>query len=273
METRLTVDPVRYARMTTDELRAAFLIETLFTPGQIDLLYCEVERAVVGSAVPTGNAALALTPPPELRAEFFCQRRELGVLNIGGPGTVTVDGKPFAMANRDCLYIGRGTRTVEFSGPGAAFYLVSYPAHTSYPVVLARQADAEPAKLGSVAECNQRTIYKYIHPAGVKSCQLVMGYTQLETGSVWNTMPPHTHPRRSEVYLYFDVADTARVFHIMGAPQETRHLVVANRQAILSPMWSVHCACATQAYAFCWAMGGENQEFADMDPAPLATLK
>lgn len=272
MQTRLTVDPVRYARMTTDELRAAFLVDSLFAPGRVELLYCEVERAVVGSVVPT-TAPLALPAPSELRAEFFCQRRELGVLNIGGPGTVTVDGKEWNMANRDCLYVGRGARAVEFTGAGAAFYLISYPAHTTYPTTLAKQSDAEPARLGSETECNKRTIYKYIHPAGVKSCQLVMGYTQLEPGSVWNTMPPHTHPRRSEVYVYFDVADTARVFHIMGAPQETRHVVVANRQAVISPIWSVHCACATSNYAFCWAMGGENQDFADMDPAPLSQLK
>ncbi len=272
MQTRLTVDPVRYARMTTDELRAAFLVDTLFAPGRVELLYCEVERAVVGSAVPS-EAPLALPSPAELRADFFCQRRELGILNIGSPGTVTVDGNPFPMANRDCLYVGRGARDVRFEGNGAAFYLISYPAHTTYPTTLVRQRDAEPARLGSDAEANKRTIYKYIHPGGVKSCQLVMGYTQLEAGSVWNTMPPHTHPRRSEVYLYFDVSDNARVFHIMGAPQETRHLVVANRQAVISPLWSVHCACGTSNYAFCWAMGGENQEFADMDPAPLAALK
>ena len=272
MQTRLTVDPVRYARMTTDELRATFLVETLFAPGKIELVYSDVDRAVVGSAVPAG-APLALSAPPELRAAFFCERRELGVLNVGGPGSVTVDGNNFPMSNRDCLYVGRGARSVEFAGNGAAFYLISYPAHAVYPTTHARQSDAEPSCLGAPTECNRRTIYKYIHPAGIKSCQLVMGYTQLEPGSVWNTMPPHTHPRRSEVYLYFDVADTARVFHIMGAPQETRHVVVANRQAVISPMWSVHCACATANYAFCWAMGGENQDFADMDPAPLSQLK
>ena len=269
-------DPVRYATMTAAELREAFLLGELFAAGKVRLAYCDVDRSVVGSAVPAGEA-LPLPCPDGLRAEYLCERRELGILNIGGPGSVTVDGQTFETERLDCLYVGRGSREVTFAsrdaGEPARYYLLSYPAHTNYPTTLARKADADATKLGSVETANGRTLYKYIHPAGIKSCQLVMGFTQMDVGSVWNTMPPHTHLRRSEVYLYFDLDPQARVFHMMGPATETRHLVVANEQAVVSPSWSIHSGCGTSRYTFCWGMGGENQAFADMDALAIGDLK
>jgi 4-deoxy-L-threo-5-hexosulose-uronate ketol-isomerase len=276
METRYLADAVRYATMSTTELRESYLITSLFQPREIRLVYCEADRAVIGSAVPC-EAPLPLAAADELRAEYFCQRRELGVLNIGGAGTVRVDGATFAVAPLDGLYVGQGSREVVFASADvrrpAEFYLASYPAHAAFPTTLARRAEAAKVVLGTQAECNRRTIHKYIHPEGIKSCQLVMGFTALEEGSVWNTMPPHTHTRRSEIYLYFDVAPEARVFHLMGRPDETRHLVVADRQAVMSPAWSIHCATATRRYTFCWVMGGENQTFDDMDGVKVGELR
>jgi 4-deoxy-L-threo-5-hexosulose-uronate ketol-isomerase len=276
METRYLADGVRYATMTAAELRDTFLIPSLFAPGETQLVYCEADRAVIGSAVPLAQP-LTLSAADELRAAYFCQRRELGILNIGGAGTVRVDGTTVALASLDGLYVGRGSREVALTSDDprqpAQFYLASYPAHAGYPTTAARRADCAKVQLGTQAECNRRTIHKYIHPEGIKSCQLVMGFTVLEEGSVWNTMPPHTHTRRSEIYLYFDVASEARVFHFMGRPDETRHLVVADRQAVISPAWSIHCATATRRYTFCWAMGGENQTFDDMDGVKVGALR
>ncbi len=276
MDTRYLADGVRYTGMSAAELRDTFLITTLFAPGEVRLVYCEADRAVIGSAVPLGHP-VALSAADELRASFFCERRELGILNIGGAGTVRVDGATHALAGLDGLYVARGSREVTFASDDARqpaqFYLASYPAHAAFPTTVARRAGAAKVQLGSQAECNRRTIHKYIHPDGIKSCQLVMGFTVLEEGSVWNTMPPHTHTRRSEVYLYFDVAPEARVFHFMGRPDETRHLVVADRQVVISPAWSIHCATATRRYTFCWAMGGENQAFDDMDGVQVGALR
>ncbi len=276
MQVRYSPDPVRFCRMTTDEVRENFLIEHLFAPDAIELVYSDVDRAIAGSAVPVKDA-LKLTSADELRADFFCQRRELGVLNIGAAGTITVDGKAYAMANLDCLYIGRGSKEIVFesasSGNPAKFYLLSYPAHKEFPVAHVQIQQATPVQLGSVEECNRRTIYKCIHPQGVQSCQLVMGFTILDKGSVWNTMPPHTHERRMEVYLYFGMPDNARVFHMMGKPGETRHIVTANGQAIISPSWSIHSGVGTAAYTFCWGMGGENQAFDDMDHLTINDIR
>lgn len=276
MEIRYSPNPKDYQRLNTDELRAAFLIESLFAPGKLELVYTDADRAITGSAVPT-NAAIELSADAELRAAYFCERRELGVLNIGGEGTVEVDGKTFPMAKLDCLYVGRGSQKISFTSRNAndpaAFFLLSYPAHTAYPTTHAQKKDATPVELGTLADANRRTIYKYIHAGGIKSCQLVMGFTQLQEGSVWNTMPAHTHTRRSEIYLYFDLTPKQRVMHFMGTPQQTRHLIVGNRQAIISPSWSIHSGCGTGAYTFCWAMGGENQAFDDMDPAPVDELR
>jgi 4-deoxy-L-threo-5-hexosulose-uronate ketol-isomerase len=276
MQTYLMPDPARVQQMTTEELRQAFLLEQLFSPGRISLVYLDVDRAVIGSAIPTA-AALTLETDDALRSAFFAERRELGILNVGGKGTVAAADKTFEMDNLDCLYIGRGTRDISFrSADGAKpaqFYIVSYPAHQTYPTAAAKKSEAQALQLGSQTTCNQRTLYKYIHPAGIKSCQLVMGFTVLAPGNAWNSMPPHTHMRRSEVYLYFDMPPEARVFHFMGKPQETRHFVIADRQAVVSPSWSIHCGAGTAGYSFCWAMGGENQVFDDMDPAPVATLR
>jgi len=276
MDTRYLADGVRYGTMSAAELRDTFLVTSLFMPGEMRLVYCESDRAVIGSAAPLGQP-VALAAADELRAAFFCQRRELGILNIGGAGRVRVDAAEFALAPLDGLYVGRGSREVVFVSDDARqpaqFYLASYPAHAAFPTTVARRADSAKVQLGTQAECNRRTIHKYIHPEGIKSCQLVMGFTVLEDGSVWNTMPPHTHTRRSEIYLYFDVAPEARVFHFMGRPDETRHLVVADRQAVVSPAWSIHCATATRRYTFCWAMGGENQTFDDMDGVQVGALR
>ncbi len=275
METRYTADPERFPRMTTDELRKTFLVDSLFEPDRIPLVYSDIDRAIVGSAVPV-KQALPLACPPELRSEFFAERREVGILNVGGPGRVTVDGKTFPMNNRDGLYIGRGSRDVVFASDKpadpAAYYLLSYPAHREYPTARVRMGEAWSATLGSDAECNRRLLRRYIHPDGVPSCQLVMGFTELAEGSVWNTMPPHTHGRRMEVYLYFDVPEGQAVFHLMGPPHETRHLVVHNRQAVLSPSWSLHSGVGTRPYAFVWGMGGENQAFDDMDAVEVNRL-
>lgn len=276
MERRYLPDAVRYPRLNTGELRSGYLIENLFVPGIAKLVYTDVDRAVVGGIVPTSQK-LALETAKELASSFFAERREIGVINLAGNGSISVDGQTFALAKRDCLYIGRGSKQIEFSSANAQqpawFYLVSYPAHTAHPTRLVTPKDAEPVNLGTPKDANQRTIYKYIHLNGVKSCQLVMGFTELKEGSVWNTMPPHTHTRRTEVYLYFDVAPDAAVFHIMGSAEETRHLVVRSGEAVLSPPWSMHCGAGTRAYSFVWAMGGENQEFTDMDQIAVKELK
>lgn len=276
MDVRYGADSVRLSRMTTEEIRSTFLLDLLFTPGAIDLVYCDVDRAIVGSAVP-GKSALALAAADQLRAAYFAERREIGVLNVGEAGSVSVDGARFSLGHKDMLYIGRGSREIVFASEDtsapAAFYLLSYPAHMSYPTAPASRAGAAAARVGTVEGCNRRTINKTIHPDGIKSCQLVMGFTELEPGSVWNTMPPHTHERRMEVYLYFDMAPDARVFHFMGKPEETRHIVVANRQAVFSPSWSIHSGVGTGPYTFCWGMGGENQAFDDMDGLSIDELR
>ncbi len=268
--------PREAAVLDTDELRAAFLLDELFITGEVCLVYTDLDRAVVGSAIPT-TAALALGNDDALKADFFCQRRELGILNFGDAGTVTVDGTAHAIGKHDCLYIGRGSKEISFTSATAespaVFYLVSYPAHATYPTVKATRADANRVELGSNDECNERTIFQYVHENGIKSCQLVMGFTEFQPGSIWNTMPCHTHDRRSEVYCYFDVPAAHRVLHMMGQPQETRPLWVADRQVVLSPPWSIHTGCGTASYRFCWAMGGENQAFTDMDRVEIAELR
>ncbi|MEO0793880.1 MAG: 5-dehydro-4-deoxy-D-glucuronate isomerase [Verrucomicrobiota bacterium] len=276
MEIKYTIGQSEYRRMNTQELRETFMIESLFVEGQLNLLYCEVERSIVGAAIPS-EQPLVLEAGKELAADYFCQRRELGVLNIGAPGSITVDGETYSMDNLDGLYVGRGSKEISFASNDtqspARFYLVSYPAHAEYPTVHAKKADANALHLGSVEDSNKRTIYQYIHENGIKSCQLVMGFTSLEPGSVWNTMPCHTHERRTEVYMYFNLDENAKVFHFMGPGDETRHLAMSNEQAVISPMWSIHAGCGTTAYSFCWAMGGENQRFDDMDHIAIRDLK
>jgi 4-deoxy-L-threo-5-hexosulose-uronate ketol-isomerase len=275
MKTYLMADPVRYPRMTTEEIRETFLVNSLYAPGELRLAYIDLDRAVVGMAVPLTDL-MTLPADPDLRAAYFTERREIGALNIGGSGSIRVDGVIYELANLDCLYIGRGNVEISFESDNqenpAVFYLLSYPAHKAYPTQLIRNADANPTQVGSSETCNLRTIHKYIFLDGAKSCQLVMGVTHLASGSVWNTMPAHTHMRRSEIYMYFNVVDDARVFHMMGPADETRHIVMKNRDAVISPGWSIHAGVAMRAYSFCWGMGGENQDYADMDPVPLETL-
>jgi 4-deoxy-L-threo-5-hexosulose-uronate ketol-isomerase len=268
--------PRETARMTTAELREAFLVTDLWRPGEVTIRFVELDRVALGGAVPT-REPIALPNPPELAAEFFTERREVGVLNIGGPGTVRVDGTAYPLANRDGLYVGRGTREVLFASDDpnrvARFYLVSYPAHATHPTTRVAPGEVFTAELGSQEGANRRVLRRYFHPEGVPTAQLVMGVTTLEPGSVWNTMPPHTHARRTEVYLYFDIPADAVVFHMMGEPTETRDLVVRDGDVVLSPGWSIHAGVGTAAYTFCWAMGGENQAFGDMQGVEMGTLR
>ena len=276
MKTYLMADPVRYPTMTTGEIRETFLIDALYEPGALRLAYVDLDRAVVGMAAPLGSP-IALPADAALRAKYFTERRELGALNIAGSGLIHVDGKSHALENLDCLYIGRGAREIIFESTDpnspAVFYLLSYPAHASYPTALVRKDEANAIELGNVETCNHRTVCRYIYLDGAKSCQLVMGVTHLHPGSAWNTMPAHTHMRRSELYMYFNLGEEARVFHLMGPAEETRHIVMKDREVVVSPGWSIHAGMGTRAYSFCWGMGGENQDYADMDPTPLKSLR
>jgi 4-deoxy-L-threo-5-hexosulose-uronate ketol-isomerase len=275
MKTLFLADPNRFPRMTTRELRDSFLIDSHSHPGEMRLTYVDLDRAVVGFAAPA-EEPLPLKTTPELRANFFTERRELGALNIGGEGLVHVGNSTYPVDNLDLIYIGRDNPDVRFESKSkatpAVFYILSYPAHTAYPVTVVKKECAQPTEQGGAAQSNRRTIYKYIHAQGAKSCQLVMGVTHLHEGSTWNTMPAHRHMRRSEVYCYFDVAESARVFHFMGPPEETRHIVMSNREIVISPGWSIHAGAGTQAYKFCWGMGGENQDYADMDPVKIEEM-
>ena len=268
LDTRYAHHPEDVKGYDTEALRRHFLVEQIFVPGQLSLTYTHVDRVVFGGAVPT-TQALALEGGKAFGTANFLDRRELGVVNLGGKGEALVDGTVYALGNGDGLYVGMGNAAVSFTSADAQnpakFYLVSSPAHANYPTVRITRADANPKKLGAAETCNVRTIYQYVHPAVCKSCQLVMGVTVLEPGSVWNTYPPHTHERRMEVYLYFAMADATRIFHLHGQPAETRHIVVANEQAVISPSWSIHSGVATGPYSFVWAMAGENQTFDDMD--------
>jgi 4-deoxy-L-threo-5-hexosulose-uronate ketol-isomerase len=276
MQIRYATGQDQYQRMSTAELRAHFVVEQLFIPGGIELVYWETERTVLGGVCPLADA-IRLETAPALASDYFCQRRELGAFNLGGPGQIMVDGESFSLGHRDALYVGRGSREITFSSSEpenpARFYLISYPAHAALPTQLAPHEAARRVDLGEAATANRRTIFQYIHEEGVPSCQLVTGLTQLHPGSIWNTMPPHTHLRRSEVYFYFDLPENGAVFHFMGTGDETRHLVLRSGQAVLSPSWSVHAGAGTLAYAFVWAMGGENQAFTDMDGIPVGDLK
>ena len=260
--------------LSTEQLRERFLIGGMFQPGAVVAHYTDLDRMIAGAAVPT-TAPLGLPADRELGTSFFLQRREIGILNVGAAGRVHVGGTSHELGNLDCLYIGLGEKDVTFENGStgqAQFYFISTPAHAKYPTAVVRRADVRSDPIGDPAKANRRRINRLIHLDGLKSCQLVMGFTEFEPGSVWNTMPPHTHSRRTEIYLYFDLGDDV-VFHFMGEPKATRHLVVRDREAILSPAWSIHCGAGTGAYRFVWAMGGDNQVFADMDPAPIATLK
>ncbi len=276
MELRTACSPLDMKSYDTTRLRKEFLIDDLFKPDEVKMVYSHIDRIITGSAVPA-TKALTLDAGDELRAEYFLQRREIGIINIGGEGTVTVDGTVYTLRHRDGLYIGMGSREVKMESVDAAhpakFYFNSAPAHMTYPTVYIRPEDCIKVELGTMEESNHRTICKYILPGQVESCQLEMGMTTLMPGSVWNTMPCHTHDRRMEVYLYFDLPEDAVVFHYMGEPTETRHLVMRNEQAVISPSWSIHSASATRAYTFIWGMVGENQDFDDMDPVAMKDLR
>ena len=276
MDVRYSTDPEGFQVMKTGELRTAYLIDNLFVPDATPMTYSDIDRSITGSAVPVKSKLKLLATKKEMAAENFCERREVGVINIGGDGTIAVDGKEYTMTLKDVLYIGRGAEEIIFASKNAVmpakYYFVSYPAHKEYPTVHGTIADAEHAYLGSQKEANKRTLNRMIHVKGIQSCQLVMGLTELEEGSVWNTMPSHTHQRRSEVYMYFNMSSDAVVVHLMGQPDKTRHIIMRNEQAVLNPSWSIHSGCGTQKYSFIWAMGGENQVFDDMDSAPMDSL-
>jgi 4-deoxy-L-threo-5-hexosulose-uronate ketol-isomerase len=276
MDVRFSTDPRGFRSMTSEDLRKAFLIDSLFVPDSIPMVYSDIDRSITGSAVPVQNQLRLLSSKKEMAADHFAERREIGVINIGPAGVVSVDGKEYPLASRDALYIGRGSREILFgsnnSSKPARFYFVSYPAHAPYPTRLVPFASAEKVRLGSQKDANSRTIHKLIHPKALPTCQLVMGLTELDEGNVWNTMPPHTHQRRSEVYMYFNLPPGALVVHLMGEPAGTKHIFMRNEQAVLSPSWSIHSGVATQAYAFIWAMGGENQVFDDMDGVDMTQL-
>jgi 4-deoxy-L-threo-5-hexosulose-uronate ketol-isomerase len=262
--------------LDTEEIREQFLIEGLFAKDKINLVYSHIDRIIAGGACPD-ERALDLRVTKELGVDFFLQRRELGVINIGSQGTVAVDGKDYPLDHKECLYVGLGSREVSFRSLDrnhpAKFYLNSAPAHAAYPLVKLSMKDAQRLELGTSDKANVRTIYQFIHPSVLKSCQLVMGMTILQPNSTWNTMPSHTHDRRMEVYLYFDLPDDALVFHLMGEPKETRHIVVRNEEAVISPSWSIHSGVGTSNYTFIWGMVGENQTFTDMDQIPMSELK
>ena len=276
MEIRFQSSPREVKGMNTQQLRENFLVQHLMQANQIQLVYSHFDRVIVGGAMPVSNSVL-LPNEAELRADYFLERRELGIINVGGAGTVEADGVVYELNKLDALYLGKGTRSVSFSSASAdqpaQYFLLSAPAHHTYPNRRMQKDEAAPVHLGEKATSNERTIYKYIHQEGIQSCQLVMGLTVLKEGSVWNSVPPHTHTRRMEVYFYFDLPEAHRVFHLMGEPHETRHIVMANQEAVISPPWSVHCGPGTTNYGFIWAMAGENYTFTDMDPVPIATMQ
>ena len=260
----------------TEQLRDNFLIKSIFQKNEISLSYTHYDRVVLGGVMPS-YSEIFLPTYDNLKSDYFLERREIGIINVGGDGEISVDGTSFSLSKLDALYIGKGSKSVifkslNFENP-AQFFLLSAPAHQEYPTRKMSKEEALPVSLGNVETANERTIYKYIHRDGIKSCQVVMGLTVLKTGSVWNTMPAHVHDRRMEAYLYFDVNSEHRVFHLMGQPQNTRHIVVANHQAVLSPPWSIHSGAGTTNYSFIWGMAGENQDFTDMDFANIADLK
>jgi len=276
MEIRQPIHSDHAKQLDTAGLREQFLIEDMFQAGQINLTYSHIDRIIVGGVVPTA-APVVLEGGKEIGVDFFLQRRELGVINIGEAGSVIVDGVTYEIAAREALYVGQGAQNIQFLSANAEqparFYLNCAPAHMAYPTRKITRDEASPETLGNQDNCNVRTIYKYLHPAVLPTCQLLMGMTELAPGSLWNTMPCHTHERRMEVYLYFDMKDDNIAFHYMGQPQETRHIVVRNEQAVISPSWSIHSGVGTASYTFIWGMVGENQTFHDMDHITMSDLK
>jgi 4-deoxy-L-threo-5-hexosulose-uronate ketol-isomerase len=276
MQIRFESSRKEVSQMNTEALRENFLVPDIFENDKINFVYTHYDRVMIGGAIPV-TKSLKLETYDALKANYFLERREIGIINIGGDGKITADGNTFEISKLGCIYVGKGTQEVTLSSNDpatpAVFYLLSSPAHQAYPARLFTKEDATPVTIGSPETSNHRTIYKYIHLDGIQSSQLVMGLTVLQTGSVWNTMPSHVHDRRMEAYCYFDVPQNHRILHLMGEPSETRHLWVADRQAIISPPWSVHSGCGTSNYSFIWGMAGENKDYTDMDAVAIADLK
>ncbi|UJF36293.1 5-dehydro-4-deoxy-D-glucuronate isomerase [Paenibacillus hexagrammi] len=277
MDIRHASHPREVKAYDTTRLREEFLINTLFAANEVKTVYSHVDRFIVGGIVPVDRPLQLEANKKDMAADYFLERREIGIINIGGKGSISVDGTVYNMDTKDGLYIGKGSQEIIFSSENSAepakFYFNSTPAHATHPTVKIAISEASPNHLGSITNSNERTIYRYIHTGGVQSCQLVMGMTLLKPGNMWNTMPSHTHNRRSEVYLYFDMPEDGVVFHMMGEPQETRHIVMRNEQAVISPSWSIHSGVGTSNYTFIWGMAGENQIFEDMDPVAMKDLK
>lgn len=276
IEVRNSWNPEDAKHYTTERMRKEFLIQDLFLPGKLKMVYSHVDRIIAGGVCPT-DKALMLEAGHELGVDYFLERRELGVINVGGEGQIHLDDETYTLGHKDALYAGMGIKNVSFTSTDpknpAKFYINSTPAHTTYPTVKISIEQANKRPLGTVEECNKRTINQLIHPAVCQSCQLLMGMTELEVGSNWNTMPCHTHDRRMEVYFYFDLQEEDVVFHMMGEPDETRHIVMRNEEAVISPSWSIHSGVATRNYTFIWGMAGENQNFDDMDHVAMKDLK
>jgi 4-deoxy-L-threo-5-hexosulose-uronate ketol-isomerase len=270
------VHPEDFELYNTQKIRSRFLLEDLKSADQANFVYSHYDRMITGLISPQ-TIEIELVNYDVLRSGYFLERREMGIINVGGAGRIIVDGTEYDLEKLDALYLGKGVKEVRFSSLNLAdpalFYALSCPAHQSYPTTYLAHSDAFSAELGSLETSNARKIRRYIHKDGIQSCQLVMGLTVLSTGSVWNTIPPHTHDRRMEVYFYFDVDEDQRVFHYMGEPQETRHIVVANHQAVLSPPWSIHAGGGTKNYSFIWGMAGENKDYSDMDTIAVTEIR
>ncbi|WP_187263994.1 5-dehydro-4-deoxy-D-glucuronate isomerase [Pontibacter beigongshangensis] len=275
-DVRYAVSPQETKQMDTEALRKNFLIETVFAADQIQLTYTHYDRYMAGGTMPVSKSVKLETIDP-LKAEFFLERREMGIINVGGAGTVEADGQRFELQNKEALYLGRGTKDVTFSsadsGNPAKFYINSAPAHHAYPSKKVTREQAEVVELGSLETANARTITKLLVAGVIETCQVQMGMTELKTGSVWNTMPAHSHDRRMEVYLYFDVPAEQSVCHFMGEPTETRHIWMQNEQAVISPPWSIHSGSGTSNYTFIWGMAGENLDYGDMDIRKITELR
>lgn len=276
MKSIYSVHPEDFKSYQTALIRERFLLDRIVQPNQVTCVYTHYDRMIIGAANPI-DRQLELENDPNLKAEYFLQRREIGIINVAGDGQVIADGQTYKLNKLDCLYIGKGTKSVKFasvdSANPAVFYILSCPAHTTYPTTLLTNDDAVKVNAGDSSTANKRTINKYIHADGIQSCQLVMGLTTLSNGSVWNTMPAHVHDRRMEAYFYFDVPDGQRIFHYMGEAQETRHILMANYEAVVSPPWSIHSGSGTSGYSFIWGMAGENLDYTDMDAVNIVDLK
>jgi 4-deoxy-L-threo-5-hexosulose-uronate ketol-isomerase len=271
-----SVHPEDFKTYQTEKIRERFLMDKLVQPNQINLVYTHYDRMVIGAATPA-TEKITLPNYPNLRAEYFLERREMGIINVAGDGEVTADGQTYAVNKLDCLYMGKGVKEVSFSSKDAAqpavFYILSAPAHATYPTTRMGHSEAAKVNAGTTSMANVRVINKYIHTEGIQSCQLVMGLTILREGSVWNTMPPHVHDRRMEAYFYFDLPAGQRIFHYMGEGQDTRHIVIDNYEAVVSPPWSIHAGSGTANYSFIWGMAGENLDYTDMDAITITDIK